>query len=289
MADMGFLPDVTDILDQARPGGQRLLFSATLDNPVTHAIGPVDEPVATMDHHLLLVAPKEKALITAEIANREGRTILFGASGGNACCRMASKSARCRGRALPSRTRGEEHPAAFLPIKPTDVTKVSCETSLSRPDDKPYGGNFRRSFSRRASRFSSAPDVPMAGPADSCSGPPGGDRLEAAAGRPASTSLRAALVTWRDGDRAAALRTWADAGRVHAGEDRDDTLSALLADWTRRGRYGRATAPTGLRQVNALAIAPDATALIAVGIAGDAAGGGGVPGPAARLLARRNR
>ncbi|WP_084337334.1 DEAD/DEAH box helicase [Actinomadura oligospora] len=89
MADMGFLPDVTDILDEARPGGQRLLFSATLDNdvdvlvkrylndPVNHAIGPVDESVDTMDHHLLLVAPKEKAAITAEIANREGRTILF--------------------------------------------------------------------------------------------------------------------------------------------------------------------------------------------------------------------
>ncbi|QFG23118.1 DEAD/DEAH box helicase [Actinomadura sp. WMMB 499] len=89
MADMGFLPDVTDILDQARPGGQRLLFSATLDKdvdvlvkryldePVTHAIGPVDESVDTMDHHLLLVAPKDKGAITAEIANREGRTILF--------------------------------------------------------------------------------------------------------------------------------------------------------------------------------------------------------------------
>lgn len=89
MADMGFLPDVTDILDQAKLGGQRLLFSATLDkdvdvlvkryldDPVTHAIGPVDESVATMDHHLLLVAPKEKTAITAEIANREGRTILF--------------------------------------------------------------------------------------------------------------------------------------------------------------------------------------------------------------------
>ncbi|POM26309.1 ATP-dependent RNA helicase RhlE [Actinomadura rubteroloni] len=89
MADMGFLPDVTDILDQAKPGGQRLLFSATLDrdvdvlvkrylkDPVTHAIGPVDESVDTMDHHLLLVAPKEKGTITAEIANREGRTILF--------------------------------------------------------------------------------------------------------------------------------------------------------------------------------------------------------------------
>ncbi|TDC68970.1 DEAD/DEAH box helicase [Actinomadura sp. GC306] len=89
MADMGFLPDVTDILDAAKPGGQRLLFSATLDkdvdvlvkrylnDPVTHAIGPVDESVDTMEHHLLLVAPKEKAAVTAEIANREGRTILF--------------------------------------------------------------------------------------------------------------------------------------------------------------------------------------------------------------------
>ncbi|WP_233358845.1 DEAD/DEAH box helicase [Thermomonospora amylolytica] len=89
MADMGFLPDVTDILDAARPGGQRLLFSATLDrdvdvlvrrylnDPVTHAIGPVDEPVATMEHHLLLIAPRDKAAITAAIANREGRTILF--------------------------------------------------------------------------------------------------------------------------------------------------------------------------------------------------------------------
>ena len=89
MADMGFLPDVTDILDQAKPGGQRLLFSATLDkdvdvlvkrylhSPVTHAIGPVDESVDTMEHYLLLVAPKEKSAVTAEIANREGRTILF--------------------------------------------------------------------------------------------------------------------------------------------------------------------------------------------------------------------
>lgn len=89
MADMGFLPDVTDILDQARRDGQRLLFSATLDkdvdvlvkrylhDPVRHAIGPVDESVDTMEHHLLLVAPRDKNAITAEIANREGRTILF--------------------------------------------------------------------------------------------------------------------------------------------------------------------------------------------------------------------
>ncbi|REE97373.1 superfamily II DNA/RNA helicase [Thermomonospora umbrina] len=89
MADMGFLPDVTDILDAAQTGGQRLLFSATLDkdvdvlvrrylnDPVRHAIGPVDESVDTMEHHLLLIAPRDKGAITAEIANREGRTILF--------------------------------------------------------------------------------------------------------------------------------------------------------------------------------------------------------------------
>ncbi|HEY7486343.1 MAG TPA: DEAD/DEAH box helicase [Streptosporangiaceae bacterium] len=89
MADMGFLPDVTDILDRTPADAQRLLFSATLDDdvnvlveryladPVTHAVGPVDEPVETMDHHVLLIPPKEKGDITAEIANREGRTLLF--------------------------------------------------------------------------------------------------------------------------------------------------------------------------------------------------------------------
>ena len=89
MADMGFLPDVTDILDKTPSGCQRLLFSATLDEdvnvlveryldaPVTHSVGPVDEPVETMEHHLLLVAPKDKNDIMAEIANREGRTIMF--------------------------------------------------------------------------------------------------------------------------------------------------------------------------------------------------------------------
>ncbi|HEU5157391.1 MAG TPA: DEAD/DEAH box helicase [Streptosporangiaceae bacterium] len=89
MADMGFLPDVTGILDKTPRGAQRLLFSATLDedvdvlvsrylkNPVTHAVGPIDEPVETMDHHLLLIASEDKAVVMAEIANRAGRTIMF--------------------------------------------------------------------------------------------------------------------------------------------------------------------------------------------------------------------
>ncbi|MFC4908713.1 DEAD/DEAH box helicase [Actinomadura gamaensis] len=142
MADMGFLPDVTDILDEARPGGQRLLFSATLDNdvdvlvrrylndPVTHAIGPVDESVDTMDHHLLLVAPKEKAAITAEIANREGRTILF-ARTKHGVDRLAKQLTQAGVRAaglhggksqgLRTRTIAEFHEGTFDVLVATDV------------------------------------------------------------------------------------------------------------------------------------------------------------------------
>ena len=38
MADLGFLPDVRTLLD-ATPGGQRLLFSATLDRGSTASSG----------------------------------------------------------------------------------------------------------------------------------------------------------------------------------------------------------------------------------------------------------
>ncbi len=89
MADLGFLPAVRTLLDQVAPGGQRLLFSATLDgdvgtlvrrylsDPVTHSVEPEHTPGAGMDHHLFLVSADDKAQVTAEIAGREGRTLLF--------------------------------------------------------------------------------------------------------------------------------------------------------------------------------------------------------------------
>jgi len=89
MSDMGFLPVVREILDQVRPGGQRLLFSATLDkmvktivdaylvDAVTHSTSLPTTQVSTMDHHLLLVHPGDKASVVTEIANRDGRTLLF--------------------------------------------------------------------------------------------------------------------------------------------------------------------------------------------------------------------
>ncbi len=89
MAEMGFLEDITTILDGVPPGGQRLLFSATLDrgidqvvdrylvDPVTHSTDDGTAAVTTMAHHALLIDPKDKKVVTAEVANREGRTIVF--------------------------------------------------------------------------------------------------------------------------------------------------------------------------------------------------------------------
>ncbi|MEU8351836.1 DEAD/DEAH box helicase, partial [Streptomyces sp. NPDC048845] len=89
MADMGFLPEVTEILNLVPAGGQRLLFSATLENeidslvkrylvdPVTHEVDAAQGAVTTMSHHVLVVKPKDKAPVTAAIAARKGRTIIF--------------------------------------------------------------------------------------------------------------------------------------------------------------------------------------------------------------------
>ena len=89
MADMGFLPEVRELLDQVRSDGQRLLFSATLDgavdelvrdylrDPVNHSVDPQGGTTGTMSHHVLVVAPRDKSAVTAQIASRSGRTILF--------------------------------------------------------------------------------------------------------------------------------------------------------------------------------------------------------------------
>ncbi|MFI8888717.1 DEAD/DEAH box helicase, partial [Streptomyces paradoxus] len=89
MSDLGFMPEVTELLDQVPAGGQRMLFSATmeneiktlvdryLDNPVSHEVDAAQGAVTTMSHHILIVKPKDKAPVTAAIASRKGRTIIF--------------------------------------------------------------------------------------------------------------------------------------------------------------------------------------------------------------------
>ncbi|MHC5700513.1 DEAD/DEAH box helicase [Streptomyces tirandamycinicus] len=90
MADMGFLPQVTALLKQVDPDGQRMLFSATLDrnidrlvrgflsDPVVHSVDPSAGAVTTMEHHVLHVADEtDKKAVTVRIAARDGRVILF--------------------------------------------------------------------------------------------------------------------------------------------------------------------------------------------------------------------
>ncbi|WP_030819852.1 DEAD/DEAH box helicase [Streptomyces sp. NRRL F-2305] len=89
MADMGFMPQVTALLDQVRPDGQRMLFSATLDrnvdrlvrnylhDPVVHSVDPSAGAVTTMEHHILHVHDADKHRTTTEIAARDGRVIMF--------------------------------------------------------------------------------------------------------------------------------------------------------------------------------------------------------------------
>ncbi|WP_112465508.1 DEAD/DEAH box helicase [Streptomyces triticisoli] len=89
MTDMGFLPQVTALLDQVRPEGQRMLFSATLDrnvdllvrryltDPVVHSVDPPAGAVTTMEHHVLHVHDADKHRTTTEIAARDGRVIMF--------------------------------------------------------------------------------------------------------------------------------------------------------------------------------------------------------------------
>jgi superfamily II DNA/RNA helicase len=89
MADLGFLPAVTQLLDLTPAGGQRMLFSATLDrgvarlverylsDPALHAVAAAASPVEDVDHHVFNVRHEDKVEIAAEIAARPARTLLF--------------------------------------------------------------------------------------------------------------------------------------------------------------------------------------------------------------------
>lgn len=88
MADLGFLPAVRRLLDATPAGGQRLLFSATLDNgvdtlvkryivdPVVHSLATASVP-AKLEHHILSIEQADKVPVLREIAHHTGRLLLF--------------------------------------------------------------------------------------------------------------------------------------------------------------------------------------------------------------------
>ncbi len=89
MADLGFLPAVTALLDLTPATSQRMLFSATLDrgvdrlvrsylrDPAVHAVAASSSPVELMDHQVWAVTHDAKPALAAEIAARPARTLFF--------------------------------------------------------------------------------------------------------------------------------------------------------------------------------------------------------------------
>jgi superfamily II DNA/RNA helicase len=89
MADLGFLPDVSRILDLTPSGGQRLLFSATLDrgvdrlarayltDPVAIAVASAASPVSGMAHRAFTVRYEDKLAVLSRIVARPARTLVF--------------------------------------------------------------------------------------------------------------------------------------------------------------------------------------------------------------------
>jgi superfamily II DNA/RNA helicase len=89
MADLGFMPAVTRILDATPAGGQRLLFSATLDrgvgqlvmsyltDPAVCAVANEEIENGTAEHSMLVLSAGDKVQVAAEIASRPARTLFF--------------------------------------------------------------------------------------------------------------------------------------------------------------------------------------------------------------------
>jgi superfamily II DNA/RNA helicase len=88
MADLGFMPAVTRILDQTPPARQRMLFSATLDrgvgqlvtaymhDPALHAVSSSTDS-GPAEHRVLVLSAQDKVPVAAEIAGRPARTLFF--------------------------------------------------------------------------------------------------------------------------------------------------------------------------------------------------------------------
>jgi superfamily II DNA/RNA helicase len=88
MADLGFLPAVTQIIDQTPADGQRMLFSATLDRNVGQLVTRYTTDAALhavtsstdsgpAEHRVLVLSAQDKVAVAAEIASRPGRTLFF--------------------------------------------------------------------------------------------------------------------------------------------------------------------------------------------------------------------
>ena len=162
MADLGFMPAVTRILDATPSGGQRMFFSATLDrgvgqlvtsyvsDPALHAV-PAAVDSGPAEHRVLVLSAQDKVPVAAEIASRPGRTLFFvrtkhgadrlakqlGRAGINAAAIHGDRNQHQRQRALDGFASG--HPrvlvATDVAARGIHVDDVDLVVQYDPPDD----------------------------------------------------------------------------------------------------------------------------------------------------------
>jgi len=88
LCDLGFFPAVSEIVSMTKPGGQRMLLSATLDGDVDrlvkmHLHGPVthicndDADQPDLDHHVLVIDAHNKIEAATSLLRANPRSIVF--------------------------------------------------------------------------------------------------------------------------------------------------------------------------------------------------------------------
>ncbi|CAN5463980.1 hypothetical protein BH10ACT6_BH10ACT6_08180 [soil metagenome] len=89
MCELGFAEPVQEILDRTAQGGQKLLFSATLDkgvadivakylvDPAVFEVSGEDQASSTIDHQVLLLDQRDKQQVLIELASGPGRKLVF--------------------------------------------------------------------------------------------------------------------------------------------------------------------------------------------------------------------
>ncbi len=89
MCELGFAEPVQEILDRTSNGGQKLLFSATLDrgvaeivekylvDPAVFEVAGEDQASSTIDHQVLLMDQRDKQQVLIELASGPGKKLVF--------------------------------------------------------------------------------------------------------------------------------------------------------------------------------------------------------------------
>jgi len=163
MADMGFMPQVRQLLDMTPDDRQTVLFSATLDgdvaqltqryqkNPVRHEVGADSHDAGDARHHFWRVEHSDRLNLVADVVGASNSTLVFtrtrrgadrlarqlGQNGVNAEAIHGGRSQRQRDRALRNFKNGQAEAliATDVAARGIHVDGVECVVHFDPPED----------------------------------------------------------------------------------------------------------------------------------------------------------